>query len=150
MYEDNDACTALGNAQKPTPRTRHIDIKYFSLCDWVERNLMVLDRIDTKLNMSDHFTKNLSRTLFHRHADFLLGHNPPSYSPVYSFLIGTYTDHDIDISSYVPTTFTTPMTAAAARVSAPLITDYVGNPWTIILWHGQSFADTKDCGGVTL
>ncbi len=29
LYEDNDACTAIGNAQKPTPRTRHMDIKYF-------------------------------------------------------------------------------------------------------------------------
>ena len=26
-----DACTAMGNAQKPTPRTRHMDIKYFSI-----------------------------------------------------------------------------------------------------------------------
>jgi hypothetical protein len=31
VYEDNDACTAMGNAQKPTPRTCHIDIKYFLL-----------------------------------------------------------------------------------------------------------------------
>jgi hypothetical protein len=31
LYEDNDACTAMGNAQKPTPRTRHMDIKYFSI-----------------------------------------------------------------------------------------------------------------------
>jgi hypothetical protein len=29
LYEDNDGCTTMGNAQKPTPRTRHIDIKYF-------------------------------------------------------------------------------------------------------------------------
>ena len=36
LYEDNDACTAMGNAQKPTPRTRHIDIKYFSICEWIE------------------------------------------------------------------------------------------------------------------
>jgi hypothetical protein len=35
LYEDNDGCTAMGNAQKPTLRTRHIDIKYFSLCKWV-------------------------------------------------------------------------------------------------------------------
>ena len=27
-YEDNDGCTAMGNAQKPTSRTRHIDIEY--------------------------------------------------------------------------------------------------------------------------
>ena len=36
LYEDNDSCTAMGNAQKPTTRTQHINIKYFSLCDWVE------------------------------------------------------------------------------------------------------------------
>ncbi len=29
VYKDNDACTAMGNAQKPTPRTCHMDIKYF-------------------------------------------------------------------------------------------------------------------------
>ncbi len=26
LYEDNDACTAMGNVQKPTPWTQHIDI----------------------------------------------------------------------------------------------------------------------------
>jgi hypothetical protein len=36
MYEDNDACKAIENAQKPTPWTHHMDIKYFSLCEWVE------------------------------------------------------------------------------------------------------------------
>jgi hypothetical protein len=25
MYEENDACTAMGNAQKPTTHTRHMD-----------------------------------------------------------------------------------------------------------------------------
>ena len=43
LYEDNDACRAMGNPQKPTPRTRHMDIKYFSICEWVERNLMHLE-----------------------------------------------------------------------------------------------------------
>jgi hypothetical protein len=149
LYEDNDACTAMANAQKPTPRTRHIDIKYFSLCDWVERDLMLLDRIDTKINMSDHFTKNLSKALFHRHVDFILGHIPPSYSPVQTYIIGTYSDHDIAIDKYVPTSFTTPLTAAAARVFAPLPDDFRGNPWTTVLWHGfQSTIDIMDCGGV--
>ena len=32
LFEDIDGCTAMGNAQKPTSRTRHMDIKYFSLC----------------------------------------------------------------------------------------------------------------------
>jgi hypothetical protein len=43
LYEDNDTCTAMANAQKPMPCTRHMDIKYFSLSEWVERDLMLLE-----------------------------------------------------------------------------------------------------------
>jgi hypothetical protein len=137
VYEDNDACTAMGNAQKPTPRTRHMDIKYFLLCEWVEHDLMHLERINTKINMADHLTKGLTRALFHRHGDFLLGHIPPLYSPVYQSIVGTYTDQFVDIERHVPKSFTTPMCAAAARVHAPLPEDYAGNPWLIVLlWHG--------------
>ncbi len=77
LYKDNDVCTAMGNAQKPTTQTRHMDKKYFSICDWVDHDLMYLDRIDTMINMAYHFTKGLTRDLFHRHANFLLGHIPP-------------------------------------------------------------------------
>jgi hypothetical protein len=65
LYEDNDAFTVMGNAQKPTPCTRHIDIKYVAICEWIERDLMHMKRIDSTINMSDHFTKGLSRALFH-------------------------------------------------------------------------------------
>jgi hypothetical protein len=136
MHEDNDACTAMGNAQKPTTRTRHMDIKYFLLCDWVERDLMHLERVDTKINMADMFTKSLPRQLFYRHADYLLGHIPPKYSPVYTSLVGTYSDANLDTTRCAPTSFTTAITAAAARVCAPLFTDYSGNHWAVVLWHG--------------
>ena len=136
LYEDNDACTAMANAQKPTPRTRHMDIKYFSLSDWVERDLMLLERIDTSINLADHFTKSLQPALFHRHADFILGHIPPAYSPVYRFIIGSYAGTDDYLDKFVPSTFTTPITAAAARVHAPLRSDYADSPWISILGHG--------------
>jgi hypothetical protein len=83
LYEDNDCCLAMGNAQKPTTQTQNINIKYFSLCDWVKQDLMLLDCIDTSINMADNLTKALQPSLFHRHADFLLGHIPPTYSPIY-------------------------------------------------------------------
>jgi hypothetical protein len=54
IYEDNDACTAMANAQKPTSRTRHMDIRYNVLCEWVERDLIVLERVDTTINEADH------------------------------------------------------------------------------------------------
>jgi hypothetical protein len=162
LFEDNDGCTAMGNAQKPTPRTRHIDIKYFSLAEWVERDLMILERIDTSINMSDHMTKGLQTILFHRHADFLLGHVPPMYSPIYNSTIGTYTNHTVDINHFVPPSFTTPTTAAAARVHAPIVSDYIDSPWRHFLGHGSynphvhrlshlscSHISFVDCGGVT-
>ena len=80
LYEDNDACTAMANARKPTPRTRHIDIKWFALCEWVERDLIKLVRVHTSLNMADQMTKSLGPTVFHRHNDYIMGHVPPAYA----------------------------------------------------------------------
>jgi hypothetical protein len=148
LYEDNDACTVVANTKKPTPQTHHIDITYFSHCNWVERDLILLERIDTKINMSDHFTKNLSKALFHHHVDYILGHISPPYSPVHLSIIGTYTDHDFAIDKYVPTSFTVPLTATTARVFAPIHDNFLWNPWTTILWHGfQSSIAIMDYGG---
>ena len=72
LYEDNDGATAMANAGKPTSRSRHIDIKYYAIQEWVERDLVILTRIDTSLNMGDHFTKPLPKLLFYRHHDFYL------------------------------------------------------------------------------
>ena len=36
IYEDNDDCTVMANAGKPTTHTRHMDIKYNALREWVE------------------------------------------------------------------------------------------------------------------
>jgi hypothetical protein len=69
LYEDNDVATAMANAQKPTTRTRHMDIRFFALSDWVERDLILLERIHTSINESDPLTKTLERTLFYRHVD---------------------------------------------------------------------------------
>eukprot|EP00956_Cyclotella_meneghiniana_P003435 scaffold4172_cov67-Cyclotella_meneghiniana.AAC.11 len=78
----------MANAQKPTSRTRHMDIRYFALSDWVEQDLMTLERIHTSVNIADHFTKPLERTLFYRHVDYIMGHIPPAYSPCYTYATG--------------------------------------------------------------
>jgi hypothetical protein len=119
--------TAMGNAQKPTPQTCHIDIIYFSLCKWVKCDLMLLDCINTSINMADHLTKALQPTLFHCHANFYSAtfhlHNPlsigqadfPNHSPL-----------------FVPASFTTPLTATAAHVR-PQKEDFQHNPWLSII-----------------
>ena len=85
LYEDNDTCTAMGNAQKPTPRTRHMDIKYFSICEWVDRDFMLLKRIDTKLNLSDHLTNKDSHLL--SSIDMLISTLATSLQPTPLFIL---------------------------------------------------------------
>jgi hypothetical protein len=128
LYEDNNAATAMENAQKLTPCTQHMDIKTFFLCEWVNRDLMHMERIDTSINMADHCTKGLQRALFHCHADYLLGHIPPKYSPVYHSLVRTYTDNYVETTHIVPDSFTTSITARATRTHAPRHKNYAGNP----------------------
>ena len=81
LYEDNDGATAMVNAGKPTSRSRHIDIKYYAIQEWVERDLIILQRIDTTVNMANHYTKPLPRNLLYRHNDYNMGRVPPTYSP---------------------------------------------------------------------
>jgi hypothetical protein len=59
LYEENGGATAMANAGRPTPQSRHINVKFYAIQEWVERDLVVLRCIDTSLNVSDHITKPL-------------------------------------------------------------------------------------------
>eukprot|EP00979_Chaetoceros_neogracilis_P014951 scaffold5163_cov249-Chaetoceros_neogracile.AAC.1 len=80
LYEDNQGALLMANTQKPTKRTRHMDIKVFALQDWVKRDLLNLQRINTRDNYSDAMTKSLGRTLFYCHMNFIMGRIVPAYA----------------------------------------------------------------------
>ena len=77
LYEDNNGALMMANAQQPTKCTRHLDIKYFALLDWVERDLLILHSISTHDNSADALTKPLAKQLFYRHTDTLMGRRVP-------------------------------------------------------------------------
>ena len=81
IYEDNQGCRLMATANKPTRRTRHIDIKYFAILDWVNRDLIDVKEIGTSDNAADNLTKANSKTLFYRHADTIMGKRRPVYAP---------------------------------------------------------------------
>jgi hypothetical protein len=56
--KDNQGALLMANAQKPTKRTSHMDIKTFALQDWVKRDLLCLQRINTGDNYADAMTKS--------------------------------------------------------------------------------------------
>ena len=74
----------MANAQQPTHRTRHMDIKHFALLDWVERDLLALKRINTTVNYSDSMAKSLDRQLHYQHTYYILGKVILPYAAAYS------------------------------------------------------------------
>jgi hypothetical protein len=79
LYKDNNGALLMANAQQPTRRTRHLDIKKFALLDWVEQDLLLLQSIKTHDNAADTMTRSLSRQLFYRHVDTMMGRRAPRY-----------------------------------------------------------------------
>jgi hypothetical protein len=79
LFIDNNGALMMGNAQQPTRRTRHIDLKKFALLDWVQHDLLIMKRISTSDNCSDGLTKQTAKQLFYRHFDYILGKCIPHY-----------------------------------------------------------------------
>lgn len=79
MFEDNNGAPMMVNAQQPTWRRRHMDIKHFANLDWVERDLLILEAIRTHENAADAMTKTLTCHLFYRHFDTYMGLRIPDY-----------------------------------------------------------------------
>ena len=75
IYEDNKPTIDIIASQKPTERTRHIDIRFFAIQDWVHSSKDIrLSHIPGIINPSDDLTKPLGRVLHERHARYVMGH----------------------------------------------------------------------------
>ena len=69
----------MANSRQPTRRTRHMDAKHFAIQEWVESDILTLKRVATHDNEADPLTKNVGRSLFYRHIDFIMGKIKPEY-----------------------------------------------------------------------
>ena len=83
LYIDNNGALLMGNAQQPTRRTKHMDLKNFALLDWIERDLLIMKRIASPDNYTDPLTKPMGKELHACHNEYLLGKNIPKYSSAY-------------------------------------------------------------------
>jgi hypothetical protein len=73
VFEDNDACLKFARMPKLTPRTKHIGIPYHWFRTQVERLEIQIERIDTKDQLADQFTKGLPVDAFRRARKRLMG-----------------------------------------------------------------------------
>lgn len=77
LHVDNTGALFMVEAQAPTKRTRHVDIRYFALMDWASTGQLTAVPIRTDHNISDSMTKATGRIKFHQHADIYMGRVPP-------------------------------------------------------------------------
>ena len=73
LYIDNKATIMMGNANKQTPRARHIDIQYFAIQEWVKQKFVRLFHTPGIVNPADALTKALGYVLHHRHVTRAMG-----------------------------------------------------------------------------
>ena len=66
---DNTGMVFMVDAQAPTRRTRHVDIRYFDLLQWSNTGQVKAKSIPTVSNISDSMTKPTGRIKFHQHAE---------------------------------------------------------------------------------
>ena len=76
----------MENDGNPTERSRHIDIQYFALQEWVQKDLVKLHHIKGVENPADSMTKALGWVLHTRHVTWLMGHCDTSYINTYGRL----------------------------------------------------------------
>ena len=76
IYEDNKpTIDIVALLQKPTEQTRHIDIQFFAIQDWIHKSKdILLSHIPGVINPSNNLTKPLGRVLHKRHARYIMGY----------------------------------------------------------------------------
>ena len=73
IYEDNNGCIALGNSGHFKGRSRHIDLRYMFLSDYIARGLVKFERVDSKNQIADIGTAPRPWPVFQRHRPVLYG-----------------------------------------------------------------------------
>ena len=59
------------NNPETSQRTRHLDIRYFKVRDYIKELKVRVRHISTTMNVADFFTKGLDRVLFTRYRGHL-------------------------------------------------------------------------------
>lgn len=78
IFGDNISSILMGNNIRPMERTRHMDIKWFALQEWIHVDKdIILIHISGELNSSDALSKALAWIKHYRHMSRAMGATGP-------------------------------------------------------------------------
>ena len=72
VYEDNSACIALGHSLKSSKSAKHYQVRLHFLREHIQAGTIEFEKVDTKEQLADGFTKALPRELFENFRDRML------------------------------------------------------------------------------
>jgi hypothetical protein len=90
MFEDNMACITMALQEASTRKTKHIELQVHYIRDLVQRGLIVMVHIPTRIQLADIFTKPLPEDAFYRHLHVILGDEPSGDLQVYLNAVDQY------------------------------------------------------------
>ena len=67
IYVDNTGAIYLANNSTVGGRTRHVNIRYHYVRQYIEDGIIKIEFVKSQDNIADAWTKNLSQELFHKH-----------------------------------------------------------------------------------
>ncbi|KAI3649236.1 hypothetical protein MP228_005909, partial [Amoeboaphelidium protococcarum] len=67
VFEDNEACIKIAKNPEKFQRTKHIEVRYHILREWVEKKIIHFEHISSNLQIADLLTKPVCRTILNRH-----------------------------------------------------------------------------------
>ena len=67
IWEDNQGAIALANSKKFQRRTKHIDLRYHFLQEYVEKGVITVVFVRSAENRADIHTKNTGGDIFNKH-----------------------------------------------------------------------------------
>ena len=78
IFEDNNGAIALGNSGHFKGRSKHIDLRFFFLSDYISRGLVKFERVDSTNQIADIGTAPRPWPVFQRHRPVLYGETTSS------------------------------------------------------------------------
>lgn len=66
IYEDNQSCRKMIQKTNPSSRTKHIDVRYYFIKDYIKKKIISCEYCSTENMVADILTKPLNRTKFEK------------------------------------------------------------------------------------
>ena len=132
----------MTNAQKPTRRTRHVEVKHMIILQWCDDEFLSFIETKSESNYSDSLSKPTKRRKFNQHCDIFMGRRKPAYATILSIV-----PNDDTLSTNTHIVHFLSFSSCKNPTKNIIINKLINNPIYYMTNELQS-SDSSNCGRV--